>query len=172
MERAEAICVGNLLQESRNRASISPWQIRPFPRARNVGRHSPWRRRGGKGREKFLVAKIQRNPLKRLDSDERIQGNPSFSNPQKRGFPKPNGEAPRKPKSALDQPSGPPRRNHRHTVGLPRRTSRCLIHRPYASSCSQSAQPARRLLDHPSTRWPLTLVQEGFAGNSGLGGNG
>jgi hypothetical protein len=30
-----------------------------------------------KGREKFLSAKIRRNPLKRLDSDERIQGNPS-----------------------------------------------------------------------------------------------
>jgi hypothetical protein len=26
--------------------------------------------------------KIARNTLKRLDSDERIQGNPSFSNPQ------------------------------------------------------------------------------------------
>jgi hypothetical protein len=33
------------------------------------------------GREKFLSAKIPRNPLKMLDSDERIQGNPSFSNP-------------------------------------------------------------------------------------------
>jgi hypothetical protein len=39
-----------------------------------------WRR--SKGREKFLSAKIQRKPLKRLDSDERIQGNPSFSNPR------------------------------------------------------------------------------------------
>jgi hypothetical protein len=28
--------------------------------------------RRGKAREKFLSAKIQRNPLKRLDSDERI----------------------------------------------------------------------------------------------------
>jgi hypothetical protein len=34
-----------------------------------------------KGREKFLSAKIRRNPLKRLDSDEGIQGNPSLSNP-------------------------------------------------------------------------------------------
>jgi hypothetical protein len=54
--------------------------------------------RRGKAREKFLSAKIQRNPLKRLDSDERIQGNPSFSNPHKRGFLRSNDHAPRKPK--------------------------------------------------------------------------
>jgi hypothetical protein len=54
--------------------------------------------RRGKAREKFLSAKIQRNPLKRLDSDERIQGNPSFSNPQKRGFSRPKSQEPRKPK--------------------------------------------------------------------------
>jgi hypothetical protein len=30
------------------------------------------------GGEKFFPAKIARNPLKRLISDERIQGNPSF----------------------------------------------------------------------------------------------
>jgi hypothetical protein len=36
---------------------------------------------GQKGRANLLPAKILRNPLKRLDSDERIQGNPSFSNP-------------------------------------------------------------------------------------------
>jgi hypothetical protein len=47
----------------------------------------------------FLLAKIQRNPLKMLDSDERIQGNPSFSNPHKQGFSRPNGQEPRKPKS-------------------------------------------------------------------------
>jgi hypothetical protein len=42
--------------------------------------------RGQKGATKFTSAKIQRNPLKRLDSDERIQGNPSLSNPQNQGF--------------------------------------------------------------------------------------
>jgi hypothetical protein len=36
-------------------------------------------RRAKRAREIFS-AKIQCNPLKRLDSDERIQGNPSFSN--------------------------------------------------------------------------------------------
>jgi hypothetical protein len=52
------------------------------------------------GREKFLSAKIPCNPLKRLDSDERIQGNPSFSNPHKLGFSRSNGQRPRKPKTA------------------------------------------------------------------------
>ena len=33
---------------------------------------------------KILSPKFPRKPLKRLNSDERIQGNPSFSNPQKR----------------------------------------------------------------------------------------
>jgi hypothetical protein len=54
--------------------------------------------RGQKGHAKFCSAKIPRNLLKMLDSDERIQGNPSFSNPHKRGFSWPNGPSPRKPK--------------------------------------------------------------------------
>jgi hypothetical protein len=33
---------------------------------------------GAKGRANFNSAKIPRNPLIRLDSDERIQGNPTF----------------------------------------------------------------------------------------------
>jgi hypothetical protein len=45
-------------------------------------------RRGamGKGGRKILPAKTPRNPLKRLDSDERIQGNPRKSNSSNRGF--------------------------------------------------------------------------------------
>jgi hypothetical protein len=42
------------------------------------------RERRGKSVKKKIIAKIPRNPLKSLDSDERIQGNPSFSKPQKR----------------------------------------------------------------------------------------
>jgi hypothetical protein len=53
---------------------------------------------GEPGVAKKFSTKIARNPLISLDSDERIQGNPSFSNPQKLGFSPPNGEAPRKPK--------------------------------------------------------------------------
>jgi len=33
------------------------------------------------GKKKKFFREIPCNPLKRLDSDERIQGNPSFSNP-------------------------------------------------------------------------------------------
>jgi hypothetical protein len=39
-----------------------------------------------KGREKFLSTKIQRNPLKMLDFDKRIQGNPSLPNLINQGF--------------------------------------------------------------------------------------
>src|ERR1700733_9077613 len=39
-----------------------------------------------KGARNFLSAKKPRNPLKSLDSDERIQGNPRKSNAQKRGL--------------------------------------------------------------------------------------
>jgi hypothetical protein len=39
-----------------------------------------------KGLEKFLSEKTQHNPLKMLDSVERIQGNPSLSNPINEGF--------------------------------------------------------------------------------------
>jgi hypothetical protein len=56
-------------------------------------------RQGGRGREKFL-RKIPRNPLISLDSDERIQGNPSLSNPDKLPFPKQKAQPPRQTKSA------------------------------------------------------------------------
>jgi hypothetical protein len=63
-------CVNSIYEQScppirRDRSLIPP--TLPPPRA--------------KARERFLSAKIPRNPLKRFDSDERIQGNPSFSNP-------------------------------------------------------------------------------------------
>ena len=40
------------------------------------------RRAGGGTTTKIISPKFPRKPLKRLDSDERIQGNPSFSNPR------------------------------------------------------------------------------------------
>jgi hypothetical protein len=40
----------------------------------------------GKTAQKNLLAKIHRNPLKSLDSDERIQGNPRKSNSRESGF--------------------------------------------------------------------------------------
>ena len=42
----------------------------PFPCARDP-----------EGPTNFFLRRIARNPLISLDSDERIQGNPSFSNP-------------------------------------------------------------------------------------------
>ncbi len=47
---------------------------------------------------KNFSTKIPRNPLISLDSDERIQGNPRKSNPQKQGFSQRNGDSPRKSK--------------------------------------------------------------------------
>ena len=54
----------------------------------------PWREE----REKNYSAKIPRNPLKSLDSDEGIQGNPRKSSAFGRGFSRRNGDRPRKPK--------------------------------------------------------------------------
>jgi hypothetical protein len=62
-----------------------------FPYAKIMGPRSHGSETAAKGRAKFLSAKIQRNPLKMLDSDEKIQGNPSFYNPQKLGFSRRNG---------------------------------------------------------------------------------
>jgi hypothetical protein len=58
----------------------------------------PFRLLGRAGGHEKIFAENPVNPLISLDSHERIQGNPSFSNPQKLGFSPPNGEAPRKPK--------------------------------------------------------------------------
>jgi hypothetical protein len=46
---------------------------------------------------------MSRNPLKNLDSDERIQGNPKDPKAQKRGFSKPNGQNPENPNGAVWQ---------------------------------------------------------------------
>ena len=47
---------------------------------------------------KIISPKFPRNPLKRLDSDEEIQGNPRKSNPHWRGFRERNCEGPRQSK--------------------------------------------------------------------------
>jgi hypothetical protein len=76
----------NFLQKSRNLVRLAPCPIRPSPQAKIVGCRSRCSGAAARGREKFRFAKIRRNALKRLDSDERIQRNPSFSNPQNRVF--------------------------------------------------------------------------------------
>jgi hypothetical protein len=61
---------------------------------------------------KYFLALFARNPLKSLDSDERIQGNPRKSNPQKWGRLRRNRDGPRKPKT--DRPrTQPPQRQAR-----------------------------------------------------------
>jgi hypothetical protein len=52
--------------------------------------------RDAKGARKNYLLEISCNQLINLDSDERIQGNPSFSNPQNLGFSPGNGDVPRK----------------------------------------------------------------------------
>jgi hypothetical protein len=54
----------------------------------------------GKSARKISRARISRNPLISLDSDERIQGNPRKSNPENLGFSQRNSDEPRKPKPA------------------------------------------------------------------------
>jgi hypothetical protein len=59
---------------------------RPLPQGKILGCRSHGSGATAKGREKFLSAKIRRNPLISLDPDERIQGNPRNSNPQNWGL--------------------------------------------------------------------------------------
>jgi hypothetical protein len=57
--------------------------------------------------EKFPARRIAHNPLKRLISDERIQGNPRKSNPPASALSHPNGGHPRKPKRIRRTNVGP-----------------------------------------------------------------
>jgi hypothetical protein len=69
-----------------------------------------------KGSEKKLSRKNRRNALKRLDSDERIQGNPRQSNAHKLGFSQPNGRDPRKTKRLDREGSEGKRPDSRHST--------------------------------------------------------
>src|ERR1700677_3458364 len=60
---------------------------------------------GAGGARKNLSAKFARNQLKRLISDERIQGNPSFFNPTLEGQIASNAAWPRKSKLAYRRPN-------------------------------------------------------------------
>jgi hypothetical protein len=66
-----------------------------------LDRKLPFRRceRHGESGEKKVSSFKLRNPLKSLDSDERIQGNPRKSNPSRTGPSQRNGHALKKPKS-------------------------------------------------------------------------
>jgi hypothetical protein len=66
----------------------------------------------GRSAAKIFSALYPCNPLISLNPDERIQGNPSFSNGHWRGGSQRNGGRPRKPKSADE------RANHGRKRGL------------------------------------------------------
>jgi hypothetical protein len=71
--------------------------IRRFRVTSNRTRYLRAASRPGEDRNKRSAFFVY-NPLKRLDSDERIQGNPRESNPHNRGLSPRNGPLPRKPK--------------------------------------------------------------------------
>src|SRR5208283_1516910 len=81
-----------------------------------IDRGPPFRRRSrdDKAPRKIVPASMPRNPLKRLDSDERIQGNPRKSNAPERGSGRvtatsqenPNGSTGPTPRPDLGQGSG------------------------------------------------------------------
>ena len=73
----------------------NPVSTRARP-ARPPSRVEPKQR--GKGPRKIFRRFIPRNPLIRLDSDERFQGNPRKSNSRQSGFSRRKGDAPRKSK--------------------------------------------------------------------------
>jgi hypothetical protein len=86
----------NSCRKSENRLSSSHEQFCPsaWPRPQ-APVAAPLNARGR--RAKIFFAKTPRNPLKSLDSDERIQGNPRESNPQKRGSSKRNAQVQENP---------------------------------------------------------------------------
>jgi hypothetical protein len=111
-----------------------------------------------KGREKFIPAKIPRNPLKRLDSDERIQGNPSFSNPLIEGFrgqlawnqENPNGQ----PASLAPTAEKEPNRLHptaqRSEVAGARSASRAIVQMSSGALKPRRSRPYLRALVRPA----------------------
>src|ERR1700733_5231128 len=69
--------------------------------AKPLGAHSADTPPKARGRANFFPARISCNPLISLVSDERIQGNPSFSNSQEPWVSRPKGHVPRKSKRAF-----------------------------------------------------------------------
>src|SRR5579863_7092854 len=63
---------------------------------------------------KISSRKNPHNPLKSLDSDERIQRNPRQSKAHQRGSSRQNGEVPRKPKKQIDRTHEATSRGGRH----------------------------------------------------------
>ena len=98
--------------KSEIKLSSSHERLRLFRMVSIVGFRPGGSKARQKSAEKIFAAKIPRNPLKSLDSDERIQGNPRKSKAQNQGFSQRNGNRPRKPKSTRSA-SGPLPRQER-----------------------------------------------------------
>jgi hypothetical protein len=99
-----------------------------------------------KGREKFSSGKKSRNPLKSLDSDERIQGNPRKSNRHNRGVSRQNSRDPRNPKR-----STPPILQSPPTSGARRRLDNVLPNRLASSIVFQKLATGPTCASHGRT---------------------
>ena len=85
-------------RKSEIKLSLPDEQVCPFAQPKLGARVSAQTPPARKAPRKNFSAKIPRNPLISLDSDERIQGNPRKSNTRKGGFSQPNRQGPRKSK--------------------------------------------------------------------------
>jgi hypothetical protein len=117
----------NFLLESRNCCIVALWDKTPSAGISKAEGpiHNPHRRlgRGGASR-KYLRTLKPRNPLKRLISDERIQGNPNQKSLRRELVAWPDRGSPRKSKSTLAEgakisrfaPCNPLKRNDRRRL--------------------------------------------------------
>jgi hypothetical protein len=87
----------NLLQKIRNQVKHALEQSGPSACQNASSRSGGFERKGKSARKNFPRFKPH-NPLKSLDSDERIQGNPRQFNPHERWPSERNSHEPRKPK--------------------------------------------------------------------------
>ena len=97
--------------------------------------------------EKKFSAVFPRNPLISPDSDERIQGNPRKSNPQKPGFSQRNGEEPENPNGSAGPTPREVKFTHLHTViTLKSRTARGGRRR---ADCRLKARDSEAMAEKP-----------------------
>ena len=99
-----------LIAENQNLSYACLMTSPSLSQAEIVGCQSHRSGRAGTRAREISLSEDPSQPLIRLDSDERIQGNPSFSNPQNLGFSQRNGDVPRKPKPGRRTASRPPPR--------------------------------------------------------------
>ena len=105
----------------------------------------PFRRSHAARRAREIFFALEpRNPLKSLDSDERIQGNPRESNTLKSGFSQRNSQGQENPNGSAAEVAGPARQRARQLDPTAKRPGQAV-----------RLDPARRLLPSPSRRRPF-----------------